>query len=762
MSDERSYDVALGSEVFDPLDAKSLRRRELPGRRADAPDPNDTRIVQFVSPLTAPDIERFKQDFGLALTAYVPNLAYVERVDAATRRRLARDPLVRAVAPYRPEYKIDPLVAQRIADGGLGGEPIVASLFSGASISVVTAALERAGATDITTSDHRDIGGLARVMFRTDDPGVVDQSCLIPDIRYLELAARIKHDDVSASSMIQSGDSSNATVWAKGLHGEGQIIGQMEGDTLDPAHVFFADAAPNTPGPAHRKVVAIAPGGGADDPTLSDCSRYHATFAAGCAVGDDRTNPGGHANRGSAFAAKIAGAPVTFGAGSMLAGLTANMTAGARVHTNSWHDDRHNPTGTTPAAPYNAIAIDVDTFCWNNEDNIVLGSSGNTGEEQGAPGTAKNALCVSAAATNGNAIGDGNAGPTLDGRRKPDIVAAGCDITSAVAGAARVLNCGCATSWATPHAAGAAALVRQYFMEGFWAGGTRDLANGITPTGALLRAMMVNSAVNMSGPANYPNDTEGWGIIRLDRALMFNDNGRNLIARDIRNQFGLRTGEDWSQDYNVINGAGQQLRAVLAYTDPPGVAGAANTLVNNLDLEVTDPNGVVYRGNDFDPAAGLSRPNSTATGDAVNNLEVVLVNAPQAGVWRIRVIATSVNVDRQGFALAITSTAPPPSSSGCFVATAVYGDAWHPDVVAIRRWRDDTRASGGARGAAMGMFAAAYRVVGPVAARSVARRPRLRGWLASRVFPAVARRVDQTPPCVGCRPPESDGATPWR
>ncbi len=765
MSDDRAYDVALGSEVFDPLEAKSLRRRELPGRRADAPDPNDTRIVQFVRPLTGPDIERLKEDYGLALTAYVPNLAYVERVDAGTRRRLARDPLVRAVAPYRPEYKVDTLIAQRTADGDLGSEPIIASLFSGASIPVVTDALERAGATGITTSDHRDIGGLARVMFHTDDPAVVDQAVLVPDIRYLELAARIKHDDVSAASMIQSGDTSNASVWAKGIHGEGQIIGQMEGDTLNPAHVFFADAAPNTPGPAHRKVVAIAAGGGADDPTLSDCSRFHATFAAGCAVGDDRTNVGGHANRGSAFAAKIAGAPVTFGAGSMLAGLTANMNAGARVHTNSWHDGRQ---GNGVAAPYNAIAIDVDTFCWNNEENIVLGSSGNTGEEQGAPGTAKNALCVSAASTNGNNIDDGNPGPTADGRRKPDIVAAGCDITSSVDTGTRVLNCGCATSWATPHAAGAAALVRQYFTEGWWAGGTKVAANAITPSGALLRAMMVNSAINMSGPANYPNDTEGWGIIRIDRALMFNDNGRNLVVRDIRNQFGLRTGEDFTQGYTVSAGAStsQQLRVVLAYTDPPGTAGAANTLINNLDLEVTDPNGVVYHGNDFDPAAGLSRANSTSAGDALNNLEVVLVSAPTAGAWSVRVIATAVAVDRQGFAIAITSTAPPPSS-GCFVATAVYGDAWHPDVVAIRRWRDETRASGGVRGAAMGTFAATYGIVGPVAARVVTRRPRLRGWLASRVFPAVARRVDQAPPCVGCEHGHEDGSddrertTPW-
>lgn len=755
VGNEVSYNVALGSEVFDPIDAKPVRRRELPGRTADAADPNDTRLVQFVRALTGPDLERVKADYGLALTAYVPNLAYVERVDAATRRRLARDPLVRAVAPYRPEYKVDALVAQRIADGTLGNEPIVASLFSGGSIPLVSDALARAGATDITDSDHRGIGGLARVMFRTEDPAVIDKACHVPDIRFLELAPSIKHDDVSAASMIQSGDTSNATVWAKGIHGEGQIVGQMEGDTLNVAHDFFADAAPNAPGPAHRKVVAIAAGSGADDPTLPDCSRYHATFAAGCAIGDDRNNLGGHANRGTAWAAKLAAAPVSLAAGSTLAGLTANMTAGARVHTNSWHDGRQ---GNGVPAPYNSIAIDVDTFCYNNEENIVLGSSGNVGEEQGAPGTAKNALCVSAASTNGNNVDDGNPGPTADGRRKPDIVASGCDITSSVDTGSRVLNCGCATSWATPHAAGAAALVRQYFMEGWWAGGTKTPANAITPSGALLRAMLVNSAINMSGPANYPNDNEGWGTIRIDRALMFNDNGRNLVVRDIRNQFGLNTGEDFNQGYTVSGGTSQQLRVVLAYTDPPGTAGAANTLVNNLNLEVTDPNGVVYRGNDFDAAAGLARPNSTSTGDAVNNLEVVLVSAPRPGAWQITLRATSVAVGRQGFAIAITSTARPPSSSGCFVATAVYGDPWHPDVVAIRRWRDDTHTAGGMRGAAMGAFASMYGVTGPVAARAVSHTPRLRRWLASAVFPAFARRVERRTPCVGCR---SDEEPPW-
>ena len=77
----------------------------------------------------------------------------------------------------------------------------------------------------------------------------------------------------------------------------------------------------------------------------------------------------------------------------------------------------------------------------------------------------------------------------------------------------------------------------------------------------------------MSGPAGYPNNTEGWGILRLDRALMFNDNSRNLVVRDIRNTFGLRTGEDFTQRYTTIRPS-RQLRIVLAYTDLPGTTAA--------------------------------------------------------------------------------------------------------------------------------------------------------------------------------------------
>lgn len=725
------FQVSIGSHTFDPAETGPLRRRRGEERATDEPDPNDTRIVQFVRPLTGPDIDRLREEFGLALTAYLPNLAYVERVDAATRRRLGDEPLVRAIAAYRPEYKIDDLVAERRVAGDIAEVPILASLFDGGSIELVEQELEAAGATDIVVHDQRPLGGLAMVTFTAPDESVLDVASRLPDVRWLELAPRLKEDDVEASSVIQSGSDDDASVWNRGIHGEGQVIGMLEGGTPDIDHCFFDDPAPNTPGPGHRKVVDIR------NPDITN----HATFVAGCAVGDERGNSGDHPNRGSAWAAKLAASTVTFG--TVLTELVNNRDAGAFIHTNSWHDDRH---GAGNPAPYNAVAVQVDRFLRDNEDHVLLGSSGNNNEEQGAPGTAKNALCVSAADADGTDVDDGNPGPTADGRRKPDIVAVGCSITSARGGACVMHDSpSCATSWATPHAAGAAALVRQYFTEGRWVTGRPDAAYAITPTGALIRAILINSAVKMSGESGYPSNTQGWGILRLDRGLMFDDNGRNLVCRDIRNQFGLRAGEDFTQAYTVGPGPGpDQLRVVLAYTDPPATAGATtNTLVNDLNLEVTAPDGVKYVGNDFDTGTGLSRPNSTSSGDGLHNLEVVLVNDPVEGRWEIKVKATSVTVDRQGFAVVVTATNVPVESSSCFVATAVYGDAEHRDVMALRRWRARTLHSGGVRGAAMRTFSAIYDRVGPAAAAGILRLPRLRWMLRRRVFPRVVPVLTQ-------------------
>jgi hypothetical protein len=111
------FTIQVAGQRFDPLEAPAPRTPPQPATSQDRPardpdaDPADTRIVQFTVPLAAADIARLRATYGLALTVYVPNLAYVERVPPGPLADLRRDPLVRAIIDYLPEYKIEPSVA---------------------------------------------------------------------------------------------------------------------------------------------------------------------------------------------------------------------------------------------------------------------------------------------------------------------------------------------------------------------------------------------------------------------------------------------------------------------------------------------------------------------------------------------------------------------------------------------------------------------------------------------------------------------------
>jgi hypothetical protein len=74
------------------------------------------------------------------------------------------------------------------------------------------------------------------------------------------------------------------------------------------------------------------------------------------------------------------------------------------------------------------------------------------------------------------------------------------------------------------------------------------------------------------------------------------------------------------------------------------------------------------------------------------------------------------------------------SGGGCFVATAAYGDRLHPDVVALRGYRDEVLA----RNAAGRAFIRAYRALGPHLARAV-RPHRTSGRIARALLAPLAR-----------------------
>jgi hypothetical protein len=205
---------------------------------------------------------------------------------------------------------------------------------------------------------------------------------------------------------------------------------------------------------------------------------------------------------------------------------------------------------------------------------------------------------------------------------------------------------------ACPAVAGAAVLAREYFMDGFFPSGHARAENAFTPSGALVKAVLVNSAVDMPGVTGYPSDREGWGRVLLSNTLPFAASpSHRLLLSDVHNAApeALQTGQSGQMDFYVAN-CTSTLRVTMTYHDAPALANAVYTPVNNLDLIVTGPGGQMYLGNYF--VNGVSATGGAA--DPLNNLEQVLIPTPTPGQWTATVLATAVNDGPQGYALVVT------------------------------------------------------------------------------------------------------------
>lgn len=525
-----------------------------------------------------------------------------------------------------------------------------------------------------------------------------------------------------------------APVWSRGITGEGQLVAVsdtgLEVDTCfwsDPMHAVVPQQV-SPPGaivvdPSHRKVAAL---NGTNPLALgADGAFRHGTHVAATVAGDDFANLAGSgvaghdSGDGVAPGARIVFQDIgTFVSGSCSTSVLVNSVedlliqahdAGARISTNSWGtgDDR---------------ADEVDTVVWDREDLVVVFSAGNDGTNSiNELALNKNGICVGASENYDPTFVDefgildpenmaafSSVGPALDGRVKPDLVAPGyrvrsnkfpteyhADEAECSPGDPSIEICTpsfggcywtftdetCSTDWlqgtsmATPAVAGLAALVRQYYEDGFWPTGAAIEADGRAPSAALVKATLIASARSLTGHryerrgankedlgplGDAPDAVQGWGSPVLDDALYFAGDARRTWIEDVANADGLRTGEESVARLAVS--AGEPLVATLVWTDPPAASYVVRALVNDLDLELVAPDGTLYRGNVFtadDPAVPgdeVSVPDPAGRND-VDNVEVVRVPAPAAGTWTVRVSAVDVpgfgTVDTQGFALVV-------------------------------------------------------------------------------------------------------------
>jgi len=624
--------IRLQAEVWSVSEGPSAElARAFPAARRSAPAPEEPRSYVVVTEGPADDAIRATLEAGGSrIVGWVPSNGWIVRGATRAVEALRGEPGVLRVEPYRPHWKVAPGL-DREARGLL----LHVDVFRGADPHAVADELLRLGVVVVAVRDTPEV---SRVVVRVDG-ALVPELAAVSAVEWIEERGTLTLRNDVVRWVIQSNVTDEVPLHDRGLFGQGQIAGHIDG-SIDTSSCFFSDPD-HVPGPDHRKLVAWRYHSGS-------IAVSHGTHTAGTLAGEN-IDPAFPQHRGMAPEARISHTDWNSLHGEEWDGQPSNVadllqTAhadGARVHSNSWGDDNR----TT----YTTWCRDIDAFSRSHEEDLVVFAVTNLALLK-SPENAKNLLAVAATQRppNQGFFATGGSGPTADGRRKPEVWVPGSSTRSAAA-----ISCGTfastGTSMACPAVTGGALLIREYFERGFFPTGRPWAQNTYVPTGALLKALVVNSTVDMTGAAGYPGNREGWGRILLDDTLYFEGDSRRLWFRDVRHANGLGTGGVRAWNVAVVDGS-QPLAVTLVFMDQAASAGAALAPVNDLDLEVEGPGGVLL-GNVFDTVIGESQAGGTA--DPLNNLERVLVSSPAPGTWTIRVKGASVPAALQGFAVAV-------------------------------------------------------------------------------------------------------------
>jgi len=639
---------------------------------------DDARLVSglFLVQFTAPVQPAWTEDLSgrrVELLRYVPEDAFVARLDRVSLHELRALPFVRWVGEYRTDHKLHAAVRRPPGPRAIVEELPVTVLLSPAATPAELAqarALMNAGAKE---SGSR-FGGVMRGRITAARLSRLAES---PAVLWIERAAKFKLVDEISSKIVGGQGTDHPTFTQEnGFDGRGVTVAVADsGLHLGDTNAMHLDLVGRVTGFFYY-----------GDLTDWSDEHSHGTHVTGIIAGDGAS---GEADEngflyglGVAPKVNIVVQRLFDGVGEYKAPPTfETMTrdavqAGAVIGSNSWGDDTQGRYDVS-AMEFDALVRDADANTAGDQPYILEFSAGNAGsgpQTIGSPAVAKNVIATGASENDrfeffiydsgSETMADfSSRGPCEDGRIKPDVVAPGTWIASlrspigddnnAWAEISDLYLYQGGTSQSGPAVSGAAAVFVQYY---------RETVRSNTPSPALVKAALINSTADMddsSGTGPTPNMDEGWGQVDLTQ-LILSPNTHVFI--DQTNA--LSTGQIYSQSVVVASGT-HPLRTTLAYTDVPGFPATIPSLVNDLDLEVIGPDGRIYRGNQFE--RGESVPDASGF-DAINNVEGIYIDEPLPGEYLVRVHARNVVMDarqdltgiNQDFALAISADIPPP------------------------------------------------------------------------------------------------------
>ncbi|WP_218121257.1 S8 family serine peptidase [Aquimonas voraii] len=618
-NNDESRMLSFGAHRFDPLlEATSFR----PGKLTH--EGYALRLVQFERSPDQRALDQLKA-VGARVLQYYPHNAYLVWSDASVAARTETIEGVRWQGEFSPEWKsapelkgrqgqIDNVAALVVNDGKLDELLLRIAAMGGAIRSHAPAQPDRAL--------HTVVLGL-----HADKIAALNE---LPQVLWVEYSSPKPILDDEMSSQIVAGN----------YNASNQVIGPgylnfLQSLGLSGANVTFAvtDTGIDYDNPefAGRIVggfdyagCSSASGRPGDDKSTGGHGTHVAGIMAGAGVVAGGVDGSGyHYGVGVAPATRLVALNPICGASGTAwppAGGWQELSKralllGAIGSNNSWTSGEGTGIGYNASARTHDFMVrdgDFDTATVN-EPFVLVFSAGNSGSGAStitAPKEAKNMITtgnsLNQRAGSINAVATSSSrGPAVDGRILPTISAPGSQIaaTRRVAGASQ---CGTAigagvlqnyafctgTSMASPHAAGLTVLLTEWW---------RSRNGGASPSPAMLKALLINGAVDIGGSAApIPNNAQGWGRVHLPGSIGI---GLESVHYDQSHVLD-NAGEVFERSFGVPD-TGKPVRISLAWTDAPGAAGANPSLVNNLDLEVV-AGGVTYRGNVFSNGSSVS------------------------------------------------------------------------------------------------------------------------------------------------------------
>jgi hypothetical protein len=638
---------------------------------------------------------------GADLLGYLPQRGYRIRLAADAVDRVRSLPFVEWLGQLPPEHKVLPKLAAAAAHPAgttrlrvvlAAGEPHHRAMAVVRGLAPVAAPAGPDGAWRVTA----DVPP-ARLA------ATLTALAALPEVQAVEPVRPVlplNQDGVWVHQSFVGPAPQETPIFDQGLFGCDQIVSvadtgqdydacQFADPVHDPPPVYSCVAPPcpaGAPDPDQRKDIIYynwsPTAAGEEDscPTLFLAGSGHGTHTSGSAAGDNAPYADcsgfSSANRnggdGQAPGARLAVLELGDGLEYLndLGGTIWNIAdvayqSGARIHSFSFGGVCHDMLGQCiPGCelPYDSLARDADLAMWTYPDLLLVNAVGNAGQfcpppvSVVTPALAKNPLVVGGvehgtAAT--DVMAESSRGPVHDGRLRPTVAAQGRAVVSAASDAS-LLSDNCSTcsldgtSMSAPTAAGLAALVREYYTAGYYEAGMRDPGGGFVPSGALIKATLVDGATDISTPG--PDFDSGFGRILLGSTLAFSGSPFRLRVDDHRD--GSATGSVVNHAFDVAGS--EPFRATLVWTDYPADLNAATARVNELKLEVIDPEGNVWF-QTIDAASGapIRTADALSPHDSLNTEERLVFTAPMEGRWVVRVLGLDVPWPPQPFALVV-------------------------------------------------------------------------------------------------------------